>query len=130
MGGGFNGSPWDAAFSAIGPIHGALEGNDPNTPFVPKGRTPHGSDSALIGAGGVLGSLGGSIFGMPGVGRMAGQNIGATFSDIAHGDIHNLGMDVSANLPPIPGMQQPGWKGLVNGATGLPFGTLLGSIFK
>lgn len=125
-----SGSPWDMVFSMLGRGHGAIQGNDPNSPMVPGNRNRHGSDDALIGAGGPIGGAIGSLFGFGGAGTLAGQNIGATISDIAHGDIHNLGLDVSQNLPPIPGMRQPGWKGLVNGATGLPIGTLLGLLFK
>lgn len=128
-GGGMGTSPWDAVFTGLGSLHGRIDGNDPNTPMVPGGRRPHGSDKALIGAGGPIGGAVGSIFGFGGAGSLAGQNVGATISDIANGDINNLGLDVSQNLPPIPGMKQPGWKGLVNGATGLPFGTLFGKLF-
>lgn len=130
MGGfGGGGSPWDMLFSGLGRVHGAIDGNDPNSPMVPHQRRPHGSDKALIGVGGPIGGAVGSIFGFGQSGSLAGQNVGATISDIFNGDVHNLGLDVSQNLPPIPGMKQPGWKGLVNGATGLPFGTLLGKLF-
>lgn len=131
MWGGFgsSGSPWDAVFSSLGRVHGAIDGNDPNSPMVPNQRRPHGSDKALIGVGGPIGGAVGSIFGFGSSGQLAGQNVGATISDVFNGDIHNLGLDVSQNLPPIPGMKQPGWKGLVNGATGLPFGTLFGKLF-
>lgn len=128
--GGFGGSPWDALFSVLGQGQGAIQGNNPNSPMVPGNRNPHGSDSALIGAGGPIGGAIGSMFGFGGAGSMAGQNVGATLSDIGHGDIHNLGLDVSQNLPPIPGMRAEGWKGLLNGATGLPLGTLFGALFK
>jgi hypothetical protein len=123
-------SPWDALFAGLGRAHGAIDGNDPNSPFVPAGRNPHDSDKALIGAGAPIGGAIGSLFGFGQSGSLAGQNVGATISDVFNGDIHNLGLDVSQNLPPLPGMKQSGWKGLLNGATGLPFGTLLGSIFK
>lgn len=127
---GMGGSPWDSLFSVLGHAQGAIQGNDPNSPMVPGNRNPHGSDSALIGAGGPIGGAIGSIFGFGGAGQMAGQNVGATFSDLAHGDIHNLGLDVSQNLPPLPGMRAEGWKGLLNGATGLPLGSLFGMLFK
>lgn len=122
-------SPWDALFSVLGQGHGAIQGNDPNTPMVPGNRNKHSGDDTLTGVGGGLGTAIGGFFGFPGAGRMAGQNVGATVNDLFNGDIHNLGLDVSQNLPPIPGMRDEGWKGLVNGATGLPLGWLLDKIF-
>lgn len=129
-GGGIGGasSPWDMAFTGLGSLSGGLQGNDPSTPGVPHGREKTG-DEWLIKAGAPIGGAVGSMFGFGGSGSMAGQNVGATLADLKAGNINNLGMDVSANLPPLPGMQQPGWKGLVNGATGLPFGTLFGKMF-
>lgn len=122
-------SPWDALFSLLGQGHGAIQGNDPSAPMVPGNRTPHSGDNVWSNVGAGAGTAIGSIFGFPAAGRMAGQNVGATFNDLFNGDIRNLGLDVSQNLPPIPGMRDEGWKGLVNGATGLPIGWLLDKIF-
>jgi hypothetical protein len=127
-GGGFGGSPWDLGFSMLGRLHGAAEGNNPNTPFVHHNRQPTDREW-MVNAGAPIGGAIGSIWGMPGVGMLAGQNAGATLADLTSGNIHNLGYDLSSNLPPLPGFQAEGWKGIANAATGLPFGTLFGKLF-
>lgn len=122
-------SPWDMGFAALGRGHGMIAGNDPNSPMVPHGRDRVPGDETMIGVGAPVGKAVGSMFGFGGAGELAGQNVGATLADLKAGNIKNLGLDVSQNLPPIPGMQREGWKGLLNGATGLPVASIL-DLFK
>lgn len=69
-----------------------------------------------------IGAAIGSLWGMPGLGAMAGQNGGATFGDLIGGNINGLGADASANLP--PGFQANGVGGILNTVTGLPLSWL------
>ena len=137
MGGGLMGSssggpstasPWDALFTVLGQGHGALAGDDPNTLGAPGGRDKTDKEW-MVNAGGPIGGAIGGVFGFAGAGQMAGHNVGATIADATSGNIKNLGLDVSRNLPPLPGMQREGWQGLLNSATGLPIASLF-DLFK
>ena len=82
-----------------------------------------GMDAMMGGAGTDPASGQHSAPDMQSPGLMMGMNnYNLTQKDLFAGNVKGLGADVSANLP--PGMQASGWKGLVNGATGTPIGSL------
>ena len=103
--------------------------------FGMTGDMPNGaehSNKALQYPGEAIGAAIGSIWGMPGLGAMAGKNAGLTAGDLAGGNWNGLGWDASSNLP--PGMQATGVGGMANAATGLPlhqwFGVKRGGAVK
>lgn len=95
--------------------------------FGMTGQLPNGmrhGNQALQYPGEAVGAAVGSIWGVPGLGVLAGKNAGFTAGDLIGGNTDALGWDMSSNLP--PGMQAPGWGGIANTATGLPLAQWFG----
>ncbi len=122
-----NGHLFSSNFGSPGSTSVNMYGDAPMTDMF--GINLNGSDmvyhdnSGLQGPGSAIGAAIGSIWGMPQLGSMAGRNAGSTVGDLMSGNIDGLGADISQNFP--PGFQDKGWKGIMNGATGLPLSKIL-----